>query len=387
MIDDERWQAFVAKREAIARTEQALKTTYVHPQTLDTATMQTLFGNVLGHEYALFELLRRPSVRYADVIGLTASTVRENLESVPIVVREQIEVMAKYQGYIARQSEDVLKQAKQENTVLPAELDYAKIHGLTIEAQQKLSALRPETIGQASRVSGVTPCYHCFVASASETKTRLGMNLQLQTELEAGLKEMRIALSINQQQQLLDYVALLQKWNRVYNLIANAGTAHILRWHLLDALSIVDLVRQFCSRCVLDVGAGAGLPSIPLAIALPQLKIGAIDAVQKKVSFMRQVKVELGLDNFVVHDGRVEDHLVEKVEVVVARALASLVDLVSCTQHVLVQHGYWLAMKGRLAQQELLALEKVPGVVVVGVFPLQVAGLDAERHLICLQKT
>ena len=213
------------------------------------------------------------------------------------------------------------------------------------------------------------------------------MNLQLQTELEAGLKEMRIALSINQQQQLLDYVALLQKWNRVYNLIANAGTAHILRWHLLDALSIVELVRQFCSRCLLDVGAGAGLPSIPLAIALPQLKIGAIDAVQKKVSFMRQVKVELGLDNFVVHAGRVEDHLVEKVEVVVARALASLVDLVSCTQHVLVQHGYWLAMKGRLAQQELLALEKVPGVVVVGVFPLQVAGLDAERHLICLQKT
>ena len=157
LINDERWQAFVAKREAIARTEQALKTTYVHPQTLDTATMQTLFGHVLGHEYALFELLRRPGVRYADVIGLTASTVRENLESVPIVVREQIEVMAKYQGYIARQSEDVLKQAKQENTVLPAELDYAKIHGLTIEAQQKLSALRPETIGQASRVSGVTP--------------------------------------------------------------------------------------------------------------------------------------------------------------------------------------------------------------------------------------
>lgn len=153
LVDDVRWEAFSRKQEAVAREQERLKKTFVQPANLSAEVMQTIFGKPLEHEYSLFELLRRPEVSYEQVLSLGETGLGE----VEPAVREQVEIAAKYQGYIDRQIDEVARSRGQENTKLPSDLDYREIHGLPIEAQQKLNAHKPETIGQASRISGITP--------------------------------------------------------------------------------------------------------------------------------------------------------------------------------------------------------------------------------------
>jgi len=153
LVDDVRWEAFSRKQEAVAREQERLKKTFVQPANLSAELMQSVFGKPLEHEYSLFELLRRPEVSYEQVLSLGEIGLGE----VEPAVREQVEIAAKYQGYIDRQIDEVARSRGQENTKLPSDLDYREIHGLPIEAQQKLNAHKPETIGQASRISGITP--------------------------------------------------------------------------------------------------------------------------------------------------------------------------------------------------------------------------------------
>lgn len=153
LVDDVRWEAFSRKLEAVSREQERLKKTYVQPANLSTDKMVEMFGKPLEHEYSLFELLRRPEVSYDALLTLGAGGLGE----IEPAVREQVEIAAKYQGYIDRQTDEVARSKGQENTKLPSDLDYREIHGLPIEAQQKLNAQKPETIGQAGRISGITP--------------------------------------------------------------------------------------------------------------------------------------------------------------------------------------------------------------------------------------
>lgn len=153
LVDDERWEAFSRKKEAIELEQQRLKKTFVRPEDLDHEQMMTMFGKRLEHEYSLFELLRRPEVTYEAVVRLSGKSE----VTIDPLVKEQVEIAAKYQGYIDRQVDEVARSKGQEQMVIPADLDYTKIHGLPIEAQQKLNAQKPETIGQAGRISGITP--------------------------------------------------------------------------------------------------------------------------------------------------------------------------------------------------------------------------------------
>ena len=153
LVDDARWEAFSRKKEAVEREQDRLKKTFVQPANVPTEKMVEMFGKPLEHEYSLFELLRRPEVSYEAVLTLGELGLGE----VEPAVREQVEIAAKYQGYIDRQTDEVARSRGQENTKLPDDLDYREIHGLPIEAQQKLNAQKPETIGQASRISGITP--------------------------------------------------------------------------------------------------------------------------------------------------------------------------------------------------------------------------------------
>ena len=153
LVDDVRWEAFSRKQEAVAREQARLKKTFVQPANVSRETQLAVLGKEIDHEYSLFELLRRPEVTYEALLTLGELGLGELAPE----VREQVEIAAKYQGYIDRQFDEVARSRGQENTKLPADLDYREIHGLPIEAQQKLNAQKPETIGQASRISGITP--------------------------------------------------------------------------------------------------------------------------------------------------------------------------------------------------------------------------------------
>ncbi len=153
LIDDARWDAFSRKRDAIARETERLKSTWVNPRTLPKEAAMRLLGQPIEREYTLHELLRRPNVSYYSLSLIPA--YGNGVESE--VVANQVEIQAKYEGYIARQRDEVERHEAQEGTRLPAELDYAEVRGLSIEARQTLSRQRPETIGQAGRMSGVTP--------------------------------------------------------------------------------------------------------------------------------------------------------------------------------------------------------------------------------------
>ena len=153
LVDDVRWDAFCRKRDAIAAEQERLKATWVRPDTLPVADAERVLGKAIDHEYRLYELLRRPEVSYADLLTLPGAG--EALTDPQVV--EQIEIQAKYQGYIDRQREEVERQASTENTVLPEGIDYAEVAGLSNEARQKLDRLRPQTLGQAARIQGMTP--------------------------------------------------------------------------------------------------------------------------------------------------------------------------------------------------------------------------------------
>ena len=152
LIDDARWDAFCAKRDAVDAEVARLRKTWVNPTTVDASTAERVVGKALDHEYNLFELLRRPEVRHAALAQLPGGAA-----DLPTAVVEQVEILAKYQGYIDRQADEVQRRASQEDTPLPPEMDYAAVRGLSIEAQQKLTAIRPMSLGQAARIQGITP--------------------------------------------------------------------------------------------------------------------------------------------------------------------------------------------------------------------------------------
>ncbi len=153
LVDDVRWRAFDAKREAIEREVQRLRDTWVNPRLADDADIVRAVGQSLEREYRAFDLLRRPETSYAGLMALPQ--VGPGIEAADVI--EQVEIQAKYQGYIERQREEVAKAEASETLVLPADLDYRNVYGLSIEVQQKLDQHKPETLGQASRIPGVTP--------------------------------------------------------------------------------------------------------------------------------------------------------------------------------------------------------------------------------------
>lgn len=162
VVDDERWDAFCRKRDAVSRETERLKSTWVTPKTLPAEEATALLGKAIDHEYSLAELLRRPGVGYDGVCGLRGGECgpAEPLSDDPVLleqIKEQVEIGIKYHGYIERQANEIERNDANENTRLPENIDYREVRGLSFEVSQKLNQFRPETIGQASRISGVTP--------------------------------------------------------------------------------------------------------------------------------------------------------------------------------------------------------------------------------------
>ncbi|MEY4123388.1 MAG: tRNA uridine 5-carboxymethylaminomethyl modification enzyme MnmG [Pseudomonadota bacterium] len=163
LVDDARWASYCAKREAVSRETERLKSTWVNPRNLPPAESERVLGKAIEHEHNLLDLLRRPNVSYAQLMSLDGGRFeaqevsRETLGDLAAAVIEQVEITAKYSGYIDRQKVEVERSAYYENLKLPAKLDYLQVSSLSIEARQKLAKHRPETLGMASRISGITP--------------------------------------------------------------------------------------------------------------------------------------------------------------------------------------------------------------------------------------
>jgi 16S rRNA (guanine527-N7)-methyltransferase len=209
-----------------------------------------------------------------------------------------------------------------------------------------------------------------------------GLTHSLKQGLENLQTDAKISLQESQIKKLIDYVALLTKWNAVYNLTAVRDPAQMIHQHILDSLAACFAFNG--AHNVLDVGAGGGLPGIVLAITRPDMQISMIDIVQKKTAFLTQAKTELALNNVTVHTARVEQlEVPHKFDVITSRAFAELCDFVNWSAHLLAEGGSFIAMKGVLPREEIARLPK--GWQVTEIKPLQVPALNAERHLIFIK--
>jgi 16S rRNA (guanine527-N7)-methyltransferase len=216
---------------------------------------------------------------------------------------------------------------------------------------------------------------------------------ELVAGLAAGIGVLGLDLSEAQQQNLMAYLDLIQKWNKVYNLTALRDPKEMLTHHLLDSLSAVGPLQRHLQAvlsfdeqgcALLDVGSGGGLPGVVVAICCPKVRVTCVDAVSKKAAFVQQVAASLKLPNLKGVHARVES-LSGPFDVVCSRAFASLPDFVAWSSGALADAGVWMAMKGKLPTDEMLALPSFAQVFHVE--QLQVPGLDAERCMIWMKKS
>lgn len=211
------------------------------------------------------------------------------------------------------------------------------------------------------------------------------MSVNLEAGLRSGAQALGLALTDAQIQHLLDYAALIQKWNKVYNLTALRDPADMLTHHLLDSLTAIAPLRRHTQGQpvrVLDVGSGGGLPGVVLAICMPELNVSCVDTVAKKAAFVQQVAVSLKLPNLRGVHARVES-LTDPYQIICSRAFASLPDFVTWSRSALADGGVWMAMKGKHPQSEIDALPT--DIQVFHVEPLKVPGLDVERCMVWIK--
>lgn len=207
--------------------------------------------------------------------------------------------------------------------------------------------------------------------------------MDISTRISDGLVQLDLAASSEQLNLLKACIEQLSKWNKAYNLTAIRESDKMVILHLFDSLSILKKLQP---GRLLDVGTGPGFPGIPLAIMDPNREFYLLDSNGKKTRYIKQLIHELGLTNVTVLDTRVEQWQPEQpFDVIVSRAFASLTKMVSLSEHLLAPQGYWQAMKGEFHQEEV---NQMPSrVSVISVDPLEVPGLEAERHLITIKKS
>lgn len=204
------------------------------------------------------------------------------------------------------------------------------------------------------------------------------MERALATILQQGCKALGLEPDCARRELLLAYLALLEKWNGAYNLTSVCDPREMVIRHLLDSLAVSPWLRE---RRLIDVGSGAGLPGIPLAICAPQRQFHLLDSNGKKTRFLFHVKTALGLDNIEVHRARVESFRpAQPYDAVLSRAFASLQEIATCCRHLLAPGGRLLAMKGHYPAQELASV--AGQCEILGVHPLEVPGLGERRHLV-----
>lgn len=209
------------------------------------------------------------------------------------------------------------------------------------------------------------------------------MTTQQARALEQGVEKLGLKLAPGTEARLLDYLALLQRWNRVYNLTAIREASKLVSHHLLDSLAVVP---HLAGERIVDIGTGPGLPGIPIALARPDWQVTLVDSNHKKTAFVTQAVAELNIANAEVRRERVEQwHPAAKFQVVISRAFAELADFVRLAGHLVAPGGRLAAMKGLNPHEEIAQLPG--GFRIERVVPLAVPGVEGERHLVLIERT
>lgn len=202
----------------------------------------------------------------------------------------------------------------------------------------------------------------------------------MKTILESGIKQLNLPISETQINQLIKFIELIAKWNKAYNLTAVRNNNDMAKLHILDSLAILPHIQ---GERIIDIGTGAGLPGIPLALCLPEMQFTLLDSNAKKTRFVQQAVLELKLKNVTVIHNRVEDYQPEiKFDAVLTRAFASLPDIIKLTSHLLNDNGVLLAMKGQIPETELQTVSDYNCQII----PLHIPNVEAERCLLRLMR-
>jgi 16S rRNA (guanine527-N7)-methyltransferase len=306
--------------------------------------LEAVLTTPIQHDCRATEILKRPELQYQDLQQI----LELNLPLVADAVAQQVEIQAKYDGYIARQRAEIETMHRHETTQLPADLDYRQVSGLSTEVIQKLTLVQPRTLAQAGRISGITPAALSLLL-AHLKKTALARNLAPKDDIETAIKSGLQALNVPSHwdqlaQRCYEYLKLLDKWNRAYNLTAVHSIADMVEYHILDSVAIGPWIS---GALILDVGTGAGLPGIPLAICYPNKHFVLLDSNGKKTRFLSEVKRVLDLKNVDIVQSRVEHYQPTALfDMVVIREFSEFQTLLDMTQHCLHSQGKWAAMKG-----------------------------------------
>ena len=206
----------------------------------------------------------------------------------------------------------------------------------------------------------------------------MGNTIATRAKLASGAAELGVELTEAAQHALLSYLALLKRWNKVYNLTAVKGDANMLTRHLLDSLSVVPVLQ---GNNVIDIGTGAGLPGVPIAIAKPDIQVTLLDSNAKRCRFLRQVQAQLKLNNVCIVQKRVEEYQpAKKFDNLLSRAFSSLQSFISSSAHLLAGGGKLIAMKGTWPGDEKEQL--INGLKIDEVVKLVIPGLPEQRHLV-----
>jgi tRNA uridine 5-carboxymethylaminomethyl modification enzyme len=388
LITDSRQAKYIERRHMIKRLHG-----YCHKKTVPSSqevndALCSFGGAAIRQKTVLAQLLRRPEV--------TISGMAHFLDDAPPYDNDcvaSVEMDIKYQGYVEREKHTIARYKRMEERSLPDDLDYHSLAGISFEARERLAHIRPGSLGQAARISGVSPADISILMVHLERQDM--MDASIKGDLALGAKQLGIKLDQKQLVKFGIYEELIEEWSRHTNLISSNSREVLVARHLLDSLSCLTM--NHISRAdnkVVDIGAGAGLPGIPVKIAAPEISLTLLEASAKRARFLEHVLDALQLDGVRVECCRAEDFARieterESYDIALARAVAPMPTLLEYALPLIKPGGILIAQRGKNVKAEMQGAafaNSLLGGELEEIKRVKVPFLQATRHLVIIRK-